>query len=228
MKIAGWQITSLIDYPGKISTVLFTSGCNWKCFYCHNYKMVTSIKNLVDENEIKDYLWQKRNKLDAVVISGGEPTLQSDLIKFLKCLKKMKLKIKLDTNGSKPEIIKNILDGNLVDYVAMDIKSGIKKYDEIIRTKIDFKNVKKSIELIMKSGIDYEFRTTVFKIWVNLVDLREIGKIINGAKKYFLQNYVYRESIENGKNILSYSEEELEEMIMILKSEFKFGEVGIR
>ena len=228
MKIAGWQKISLVDYPGKVSTVLFTSGCNWKCFYCHNYKMVTDKRNLVDESGIKNYIWERKLKLDAVVVSGGEPTLQSDLINFLVWLRTVGLKIKLDTNGSNPEVIKNILHKKLVDYVAMDIKSGYKNYSEIVGAKIDFNDIKKSIGLIMESEIDYEFRTTVFKNWVDLDDLKEIGKLIDGAKKYFLQNYVYRESIKDGKKILSYSEEELKDMVKVLRSEFKFGEIGVR
>ena len=228
MKIAGWQKTSLVDYPGEISTVLFTSGCNWKCFYCHNYKMVTDPKNLVDENEIKNYIWQHRGKLDAVVVSGGEPTIQPDLIDFLKWLRGTGLKIKLDTNGSNPEVIKKILDKKLVDYIAMDVKSGIKNYGKITKLKIDFENIGRSIRLTMNSKIDYEFRTTVFKKFVELEDLEEIGKLINGAKKYFLQNYVYRKSIKNGKKILSYSEVELKNTIKVLKSEFTFGEIGVR
>ena len=228
MKISGWNKISLVDYPGKVSTIVFTSGCNWKCFYCHNYKMVTDPKNLVDENEVKDYIWQRKNKLDAVVVSGGEPTIQSDLVDFLLWLKSTGLKIKLDTNGTRPEVIENILGRKLVDYIAMDVKSGLRKYGKIAKVKIDFKKIKKSIELIMNSKIDYEFRTTVFKKWVELKDLEEIGVIINGAKKYFLQNYVYRESIKDGEKILSYSEEELESMVEILKSKFNFGEVGIR
>ena len=228
MKIAGWQKTSLVDYPGEISTVLFTSGCNWKCFYCHNYQLVTNPKILVDENEVKNYIWQHRGKLDAVVVSGGEPTIQPDLIDFLKWLRGTGLKIKLDTNGSNPEVIKKILDKKLVDYIAMDVKSGIKNYGKITKLKIDFENIGRSIRLTMNSKIDYEFRTTVFKKFVELEDLEEIGKLINGAKKYFLQNYVYRKSIKNGKKILSYSEVELKNTIKVLKSEFTFGEIGVR
>jgi pyruvate formate lyase activating enzyme len=228
MKIAGWQKTSLVDYPGKVSTVIFTFGCNWKCFYCHNYQMVTDKRNLVDESEIKNYIWQRRKKLDAVVVSGGEPTLQPDLVDFLVWLRKTELKIKLDTNGWSPEILEDILEKDLVDYVAMDIKSGENNYSEIVGVKINFENIKKSIRLIMKSEIDYEFRTTVFKKWVELSDLKEIGKLIDGAKKYFLQNYVYRESIKNGKNILSYSDEELEKAVKILRQNFLIEEIGVR
>jgi len=189
---------------------------------------VTDKRNLVDESGIKNYIWERKLKLDAVVVSGGEPTLQSDLINFLVWLRTVGLKIKLDTNGSNPEVIKNILDKKLVDYVAMDIKSGYKNYSEIVGAKIDFNDIKKSIGLIMESEIDYEFRTTVFKNWVDLDDLKEIGKLIDGAKKYFLQNYVYRESIKDGKKILSYSEEELKDIINVLRSEFKFGDIGMR
>jgi pyruvate formate lyase activating enzyme len=228
MKIAGWNKISLIDYPGKVSTIVFTSGCNWKCFYCHNYQMVTDKRNLVDESEIKNYIWQRRKKLDAVVVSGGEPTLQPDLVDFLVWLRKTELKIKLDTNGWSPEILEDILEKDLVDYVAMDIKSGENNYSEIVGVKINFENIKKSIRLIMKSEIDYEFRTTVFKKWVELDDLKEIGELINGAKKYFLQNYVYRESIKNGKSILNHSEEELEKVVKILRQKFSIKEIGIR
>jgi pyruvate formate lyase activating enzyme len=228
MRFSGWQKTSLIDYPGNVSTVLFTFGCNWKCFYCHNYQMVTNPKNLIDENEIKDYIWQRRKKLDAVVVSGGEPTLQSDLIDFLVWLRTTGLKIKLDTNGWNPNILKDIFKSKLVDYIAMDIKSSENNYKKIVKVDINFDQIKKSIRLIMDSGIDYEFRTTVFKKWVELDDLEEIEKLINGAKKYFLQNYVYRESIKNGESILSYSDEELEKIVKILRQKFLIKEIGVR
>jgi pyruvate formate lyase activating enzyme len=228
MRFSGWQKTSLIDYPGNVSTVLFTFGCNWKCFYCHNYQMVTNPKNLIDENEIKDYIWQRRKKLDAVVVSGGEPTLQIDLIDFIVWLRTTGLKIKLDTNGWNSNILKDIFKRKLVDYVAMDIKSSENNYKKITKVYINFDQIKKSIRLIMNSGIDYEFRTTIFKKWVELDDLEEIGKLINGTKKYFLQNYVFRESIKNGKSILRYSDEELEKVVKILKQRFSIKEIGIR
>lgn len=228
MRIAGWQKTSLIDYPGSISTVLFTSGCNWKCVYCHNYKLVTGKHNLIDENEIKNYIWEHRNKLDAVVVSGGEPTLQSGLITFLVWLKTTGLKIKLDTNGWNLEVLKDIFDRKLVDYIAMDIKTSFEKYEKITKVLVDKDKIIRSINLVKNSGVDYEFRTTVFKKFVELNDLIEICKLINGGKRYFLQNYVYCNSIKNGKQILSYPEEELFEMVNCLKQRFKIEEIGMR
>jgi pyruvate formate lyase activating enzyme len=190
--------------------------------------LISDLNNLIDENEIKKYIWERKNKIEAVVVSGGEPTLQSDLINFLIWLRGTGLKIKLDTNGSQPEVIKYILDKKLIDYVAMDIKTSFEKYNKVCGLEINKNNVVKSINLIKNSKVDYEFRTTVFKKFVELNDLVEIGRLINGAKKYFLQNYVYRESIENGKKILSYSEQELEEVVKILKQKFMIREIEIR
>jgi len=228
MRFVGWQKTSLIDYPKSISTVLFTSGCNWKCFYCHNYKLVTDNRNLIDENEIKKYILERSNKLDAVVVSGGEPTLQPDLIEFLVWLRKTGLKVKLDTNGWNFNALKNILDKKLVDYIAMDIKTSFDKYEKITKVLVDKNEIIRSINLIKNGEVDYEFRTTVFKEFVELDDLKEIGKLINGAEKYFLQNYVYRESIKNGNKIMNYTDDRLRKMVEVLKKEFNFGKIGIR
>lgn len=228
MNFAGWQKTSLIDYPGSISTVLFTSGCNWKCIYCHNYQAITDPRNLVNEDKIKDFILERKNKIEAVVVSGGEPTLQTDLIDFLKWLKQTKLKIKLDTNGWNPEILGKILKLKLVDYVAMDIKTSFKKYYDITQVKIDEEKIKRSIFLLKNSDVDYEFRTTVFRNLVETEDLKEICGLVEGSKKYFLQNYVYQKSIKNGEKLKSYTEGELSALIDFLKCNYKIERIEKR
>lgn len=228
MNFAGWQKTSLIDYPGSISTVLFTSGCNWKCIYCHNYQAITDPRNLVNEDKIKDFILERKNKIEAVVVSGGEPTLQTDLIDFLKWLKQTKLKIKLDTNGWNPRILEKILEQNLVDYVAMDIKTSFKKYYDITRIKIDEEKIRRSIFLLKNSEIDYEFRTTVFRDFVEIGDLEEICRLIYGSKKYFLQSYVYQKSIKGGEKIKSYSEDQLYVLIDFLRRNYKIEKIEMR
>lgn len=190
MNISGIQKFSLIDYPGKISAVIFTQGCNFRCPYCHNPELLETKRGLIDEKEILDFLETRKNQLDAVVITGGEPTLQLDLINFLKKVNKMGFLIKLDTNGSNFRVINKIIKLNLVDYVAMDIKGPINKYGEIAGVKINMSNILKSIDLIRHDVSNYEFRTTVTREQLNKDDIKNIGFLIKGVKKYFLQNYV--------------------------------------
>ena len=160
MEIGGIQKCSLIDFPGLISIVVFTQGCNFNCHYCHNQILIPVDKGIIYEQEVFELIEQHQNMLDAVTISGGEPTLQTDLVSFIKKLKKYELKVKVDTNGSKPEVLKKILP--LIDYIAMDYKAGIKNYNTIAQSnEQDIANkIKKSMQLILESGVDYQFRTT--------------------------------------------------------------------
>ncbi|MGC8971837.1 MAG: anaerobic ribonucleoside-triphosphate reductase activating protein, partial [bacterium] len=164
MLIGGLQKFSLIDYPGKISAVIFTKGCNFRCPYCHNPELVIfDGKDLIEEDYIFSFLREKRGKLDGVVLTGGEPTLQSDLINFLKEIKGLGFFTKLDTNGSNPEVIERLLEEKILDYIAMDIKANLEKYNDVTHSNVDIEKIKKSIDIIMHSGIDYEFRTTIVR-----------------------------------------------------------------
>jgi len=188
MQIAGLQKTSLIDYPNKISTVVFTQGCNFRCGFCHNKELVTFDKTTDQflEKDVLAFLKKRQNIIEAVVITGGEPTLQKDLISFISKIKKIGFYIKLDTNGSNPSIIKKLLKLKLLDYIAMDIKAPFSSYQKLTNSKINISKIKNSISLIIKSDIDYEFRTTMMPFFT-IDDIKEISMIIKGAEKFYLQ-----------------------------------------
>lgn len=191
MIIGGFQKMTVLDFPGKIACTIFTHGCNLKCPFCHNARLVTEEAERFDEKEILSYLNKRKGVLDGVVISGGEPMLQRDLFNFMKKVKEIGLLIKLDTNGCFPDKLKEAIDLGLVDYVAMDIKNSPDKYPQTAGIDIvDMEKIKSSIEIIMSSSVDYEFRTTVTKELHTPEDFVEIGKLIRGAKRYYIQNFV--------------------------------------
>lgn len=192
MIIGGFQRFSLIDYPGKICAIVFTQGCNLRCPYCQNPELIDFKRavGFIPEEEIFSFLKKRKGKLDAVEITGGEPTLQPDLLEFLKKIKNMGYLIKLDSNGTHPEILEQIIYRNLVDYFAMDIKAPLEKYEGVVNAKVDTDKIKYSIGLIKNSSVDYEFRTTVVKSLLSEEDIIEIGKLIKGVNLYILQKFV--------------------------------------
>lgn len=196
-KFYGIEKLSLVDYDGKVSCTLFTSGCNFRCPFCHNGDLVVNTQNNVpiDDEEIFYYLEKRKKQLDAVVITGGEPTLMVNLEENIQKIKQLGYLVKLDTNGSNYECLKKLIDKGLVDYVAMDIKNSIDDYFNIIGVSNQnlLENVKKSIELLKQNVIDYEFRTTLVNEFHNEKNIEEIGKLLQGAKKIYLQKFVNRE-----------------------------------
>ena len=182
--------SSLIDYPGKISAIVFTQGCNFRCSFCHNPELLKFHSTDFDAEEILKFLSTRKGKLDAVVITGGEPTLQKGLKEFIQEVKEMNFLVKLDTNGSHPVLLQNLIDENLLDYVAMDIKAPLDKYDFITCVNVDKEKIQKSIDILLKNDVDYEFRTTVVKELLTFEDFEKIADLINGAKKYYLQKFV--------------------------------------
>ncbi|MCD6215595.1 MAG: anaerobic ribonucleoside-triphosphate reductase activating protein [Candidatus Aenigmarchaeota archaeon] len=199
MLIGGLQKISLIDYPGKISCIIFTIGCNFRCPFCHNSQLVLEKKikqlNHIKEGEIFDFLKKRKNLLEAVEITGGEPCLQTDLVSFIKKIKELGYLVKLDTNGSFPEKLEEIVSQNLVDFIAMDIKSPLtkEKYSKACGIKITdekLKKIKRSVSIIIKSGVAYEFRTTAVPGLHTKEDIEAIVKYIKGAKKFVIQNFV--------------------------------------
>lgn len=192
MKIGGFQKMTVLDFPGKIACIIFTHGCNFKCPFCHNARLVTEDSDFFDEEEILSYLNKRRGILDGVCISGGEPLIHCDSVfALMKKIKDLGFLIKLDTNGYLPNKLKFAIDNGLVDYVAMDIKNSPDKYPQTAGIDIvDMEKIKSSIEIIMSSSIDYEFRTTVTKELHTPEDFVEIGKLIRGAKRYYIQNFV--------------------------------------
>ena len=208
--IGGLLKVTVQDYPEHIACIIFTKGCNFDYSYCYNRDLVDNKVKTIDKDEIMSYLYKRRKLLDGVVISGGEPTIWNDLIDFLKEIKELKLDIKLDTNGYNPEMLKEIIDNKLVDYIAMDIKAIPSKYHKVINKKIDFDKITQSINLIKKSNIKHEFRTTIMKGIHNTLDIVEISKLIGNSSLY-LQNFEYTDRVKD-KNIKSFSKDELLEI----------------
>jgi len=216
MKISGFLKQSLIDYPGNIASVVFTSGCNFRCFYCHNPELV--LPELIQQNPILDtddilnYLENNKQLLDAVVITGGEPSIHKDLPDFIKQIKQLGLLVKLDTNGTNPKMITKLIKNNLVDYIAMDIKAKLtlRKYGEIVGSEFSFTNmdrVLESVKLIQQSTVKYEFRTTMVKPNHTVEDIMEISNAISG--NYYLQEYNDQKTLKNNLGKSCFSETEL-------------------
>jgi pyruvate formate lyase activating enzyme len=193
MIIGGFQRFSLIDYPGKICAIVFTQGCNFRCPYCHNPELVDknpSGGQAVSQEEVLSFLEARRGKLEAVTVTGGEPLAQPDIGDFLSSVKALGYLVKLDTNGSFPSRLDTILRANTVDYIAMDIKAPIDKYEQVVRRSIDKERILSSIKLIMDRAPDYEFRTTVVRSLLEGYDFLEMGKMIQGSRLYVLQRFV--------------------------------------
>ena len=190
--IGGIQKTTLVDFPQKIAAIVFTQGCNFRCGYCHNPELLSqnNQQSKYNTQEFLDFLKTRTGKLDGVVITGGEPTLQVNLYNFIREVKQLGFLVKLDTNGTNPEILQKLINDKLLDYIAMDIKAPLDKYSLITGVNTDCEKLKKSIVLVMKSGVDYEFRTTVIKSQLLPDDFNKIGQLICGAKRYYLQKFV--------------------------------------
>ena len=192
MKIHGLEKMSLVDYDGKVSATVFTGNCNFKCGFCHNSALVLSTENLpeIPETEIFDYLKKRKGLLDGVCVSGGEPTLSPDLPNFIEKIKKLGYSVKLDTNGTNPEMVKSLRQNGLVDYFAMDIKNDRENYAKIIGfDKFDTKKIEKTVEYFLLGNAQYEFRTTLVNEFHKKENIINIGKWIKGADKYFLQKF---------------------------------------
>jgi len=216
MIIGGLQKCSLIDYPGRIGAIVFTQGCNFRCAYCHNPELVDPARygpSLTDE--VIPFLEKRRGKLDAVTITGGEPTLQRDIGPFLREIRGMGYLVKLDTNGSLPDVLEGLICSGLVDYVAMDVKAPLEKYEKIAGVKMDTRKIRESIRLIVKSKIEHEFRTTVVRSQLDPEDLQAIAKLLDKAKLYVLQPFVGLKTLE--KKFLGERSCSPEEFSAILK-----------
>ncbi len=216
MKIVGFEKLSLVDYDGFVSATVFTAGCNFACPFCHNGDLVLAGPFQDIENEVVDYLKKRKGILDAVVITGGEPTLMRDLPLFISMVKGLGLRVKLDTNGTNPDMLARLIQDNLVDFVAMDIKNSLSKYALTAGKKcLDTTKIEKSISLLVGSDIDYEFRTTIIEEFHTMDDMSDIAKLIAGAKKYALQKYVDNENcIKNGFSDISI--EKAEKMLAVV------------
>lgn len=238
MTLGGFQKLTLIDYPGHIATTVFTVGCSFRCPFCHNPELVNLrlAHNSESEKNFFAFLKTRQGKLDGVCITGGEPTIQPDIVEFIKKIKKMGFAVKLDSNGTRPDVLKKLIDQKLIDYIAMDIKSDLKNYPKMtgmnnvetrfIASILD--RIKLSVDLIMNSRIPYEFRTTVVPGLHAEKDFLAIAKWLAGAREYWLQEY--REDFKIlDQNLKKKTKGKKLDLEKIRKSiEKSFGKVGIR
>ena len=219
MQIFGFNKTTLLDFPEHVACTVFTGGCNFRCPFCQNGDLVLHGRSLpvLDEEEVFRVLRKRKGILTGVCVTGGEPTLQRDLDVFLSRVKDLGYLVKLDSNGYRPEVLQSLCERGLVDYFAMDIKSSPENYARTAGVKeLDIGLIRESVDFIRSCGLDYEFRTTVVRELHSSGDFLSIGEWLKGCKAYFLQSYVESEGVIC-KEFSSYSKEELEEFVMLLK-----------
>jgi len=198
IKIKGFQTLTLLDYPGRIAATVFTQGCNFRCPFCHNASLVVGFDKgeYIASKSVLSHLEKRKGKLSGLCISGGEPLLQKELPDFIKCVKALGYKVKLDTNGSLPNSLLSLLEAGLLDYVAMDIKNSREKYlitsgiETLINDDMLLLNIQKSIDILRSWGVPFEFRTTVVRELHSLDDIKQIGEWLAGDELFFLQNFV--------------------------------------
>lgn|SRR5574344_464108 len=226
MFIGGLQKSSLIDYPEKISAIIFTQGCNFRCPYCHNPEIIKmDSATALAVAPILEFLKSRVGKLDGVVITGGEPTLQKDLPELIRSIKEMGFLVKLDTNGTNPQMLQNLIDEKIIDYVAMDIKAPIERYSEVVRIGVNTENILKSIEILKTSEIEHEFRTTVVSSQLCIEDFKKIAKIIEGSR-YYLQKFLPTKTLSKAFMVeKTYSDEDFKKIISEIKPYFEHIEL---
>jgi pyruvate formate lyase activating enzyme len=219
MLITALTKLTLLDFPGRLACIIFTGGCNLRCGYCHNAEFVlpermAALGKGLPFETVKKFLESRKGMLDGVVICGGEPTLQLDLMEKLREIKEMGFAVKLDTNGSNPLALKRIIEAGLVDFVAMDVKDALPYRKELVGVTIGEEAIRESIRLIKESGLDYEFRTTVWPEFHGLEVMRKIGEEIDGAKNWYLQKGRRGKTLaEKFGQSAEYSEYELKSLV---------------
>ena len=219
MKFYGMQKMTLLDYPGYVACTLFTGGCNFRCPFCHNALLVLDLDEnyTIPEEEVLAFLKKRQGLLDGVCVTGGEPLINKDIGDFLSKVKELGFKIKLDTNGTNPALLKELVSQNLVDYVAVDIKNSPEKYAETVGLKsFDMSTINETVNFLMSGCVDYEFRTTVTKQFHTEKSMEEAARFIRGAKRYFLQNFVDSGNLI-GSGITGQSKEEMEKLLAVIK-----------
>ena len=219
MKFYGMQKMTLLDYPGYVACTLFTGGCNFRCPFCHNALLVLDLDEnyTIPEEEVLAFLKKRQGLLDGVCVTGGEPLINKDIGDFLSKVKELGFKIKLDTNGTNPALLKELVSQKLVDYVAVDIKNSPEKYAETVGLKsFDMSTINETVKFLMTGSVDYEFRTTVTKQFHTEKSMEEAARFIRGAKRYFLQNFVDSGNLI-GSGITGQSKEEMEKLLSVVK-----------
>ncbi len=219
MIIHGLQKLTLVDYPGKCACILFSGACNFRCPFCQNGSLVLSPENepVIPDDEIFSFLEKRKRMLEGVVVTGGEPTINSDLIPFLGRIKEIGYSVKLDTNGYMPKVLEDAVRSGFVDYVAMDIKTSLDEYSVLSGVKTDTERIEESIDFLLSGEVDYEFRTTVVEELHNASNFEKIGEKIKGARRYFLQSFVPSEDTISG-GFTTPSLERMENYKEILKN----------
>lgn len=237
MIIGGLQKLTLLDYPEHLAAIIFTQGCNLRCHFCYNPKLVVPqlvapAKNgaghsLINEDGLFGFLRERQKKLDAIVITGGEPTLHSDLPEFIKKIKELGYLVKLDTNGTNPKMLENLLNARLIDYLAMDLKAPLEKYNLVTGVKAPLNNIRKSIKMIIASGLPYEFRTTVLPEFHQTEDIEKMGELIKNTDKWYLQKFQSNPDLvdEKFKGKKSYKDNDMDKLRQIAAKYVKFCEV---
>lgn len=222
-----WGLTT-IDWPSKIASLIYFGGCNFRCPFCYNIDLVKNPQKLpnLKEEEVLEKLKERKNFIDGVVLTGGEPTIASGLFEFLRKIKKIGLPCAIETNGSKPDILKKLLEENLVKAIFMDIKGPLEKYQKIVKVKIDPNKIKESVELIKRAKIEAEFRTTVVPELLAISDIKKIGEWLGGSIAYALQQFQNKKTLDPAfQEIKPYEKEELEKMKEIALKYFKKVEI---
>ena len=220
MNISGIQKLTLLDFPGKLACTVFTSGCNFRCPFCHNASLVLpGMSDHIDEQEVFSFLKKREGILEGVCITGGEPCLQPDLETFIRKVRDIGFAVKLDTNGSFPEKLSSLLEKGFLDYVAMDIKTSKERYPEVcgVQNERLFENVQKSVEILKSSSVPHEFRTTTARELQTKEDFEKIGRWLSGEKRYFIQQYEASGELV-GDEMTPYEKEELTEFVKVMKN----------
>ena len=229
MRICGLQKLAMVDYPGKLAATVFTGGCNLRCPFCHNALLVTELDRCTESHtveEVLSFLKGRRGLLDGVVLTGGEPLLQAGAEDFLRAVRDLGFAVKLDTNGTFPERLAAIVEAGIVDYVAMDIKNCLPKYPMTVGLDtFDTRPVQESVQLLMTSGVDYEFRTTVMRPCHTAADIEAIGHWLEGAKRYFLQTFVDSGNLIGG-GMTPFTPDEMQGLAALARP--FFGTVAVR
>ena len=228
MIIGGLEKLTLLDFPDNLATIVFTQGCNFRCHYCYNPMLVwprvettspTGENNkkghpLVKEEDLFLFLQERKGKIDGVVISGGEPTLHPDLPEFIAKIKAMDYVVKLDTNGTNPVMLAKLIEDKLIDYIAMDIKAPLDRYEEVVGVKVNLENLQKSVKMIMSSPVAYEFRSTLVPTLHNQEDIKKMGEWIKGARLWYLQKFKPDAELVNPEfqNLETFKDQELKDL----------------
>lgn len=233
MLLSGIQQSTLLDYPDKTACIVFTPGCNFRCGFCHNPEFVLpeniiKIKDdFIPEAVFFNFLDKRRGLLDGVVVSGGEPTIAADLLPFMKKIKDLGFLVKLDTNGHRPDVLRKLLDEKVLDYIAMDVKTGLNNYKTLVSHFMKPELIKESIELIKQSGVDYEFRSTLIKEVHSAILLDEMSELIRGAKRWYLQTFRPGHTLDVlFRECTSFSEDELLDLTKKYQTAAEF--IGVR